>query len=286
LRNRRSVLQAAAALAALAACGPAAAQMAQMAPDAMAIGDTFTLTSTVLGETRRINVYNAPPANAAEAQALPVLYMPDGGLQEDFLHIAGLLQISIASGTMRPFMLVGIENTQRRRDMTGPSEDPRDRKIAPVIGGADTFRRFIRNELMPAIKARYRTTGETAIIGESLAGLFVMETLLVAPEMFDTYVAVDPSVWWNHENLLAKGGAQLRTGRHAGKTLFVAASGEPGMPQLAARIGKLFKSAAASGLRFELAAFPEETHRTIYHPAALRALRTLFRNPPERPPGQ
>jgi len=284
LSNRRSVLQAAAALAALAACGPAAARTAQMASEALAIGDTFTLASTVLGETRRINVYNAPAAR--DGTPLPVLYMPDGGLQEDFLHIAGLLQIAIASGTMRPFMLVGIENTQRRRDMTGPSEDPEDRKIAPVIGGADAFRRFIANELMPAVRTRYRTTGETAIIGESLAGLFVVKTLFVAPEMFDTYIAVDPSLWWNREGLLAKGVAQLRTGSRAGKMLFVGASGEPGMPALAGRLRKVVDTASAPGLRFELAAFPEETHRTIYHPAALRALRTLFRNPPERLRGQ
>jgi enterochelin esterase-like enzyme len=51
---------------------------------------------------------------------LPVLYMPDGGMAEDFLHVAGLVQVSVGNGTMRPFLLVGIENTQRRRDMTGP----------------------------------------------------------------------------------------------------------------------------------------------------------------------
>ncbi|MFC5476993.1 alpha/beta hydrolase [Massilia suwonensis] len=281
MTNRRSILQAAAALAALAACAPTAAQTATTP---LVIGESFTLASTVLGENRRINVYNAPASR--DGTPLPVLYMPDGGLEEDFLHIAGLLQIAIASGTMRPFMLVGIENTQRRRDLTGPSTDPEDRKIAPVIGGSDAFRRFIANELMPAVRTRYRTTGETAIIGESLAGLFVVETLFVAPEMFDTYIAVDPSLWWNREGLLAKGIAQLRTASRAGKMLFVGASGEPGMPALAGRLKQVVDRASAPGLRFELAAFPEETHRTIYHPAALRALRTLFRNPPERPRSQ
>jgi predicted alpha/beta superfamily hydrolase len=271
-------------MAALAACGRATAQPIPPPSAPLAIGDTFLLASSLLGETRRINVYNAPSAKAADTVPLPVLYMPDGGLEEDFLHIAGLLQISIASGTMRPFMLVGIENTQRRRDLTGPSDDPEDRKIAPVIGGAETFRRFIRNELMPAIKTRYRTTKETAIVGESLAGLFAMETFFVAPEMFDTYIAVDPSLWWNRESLLPKGAAQLRTGRHAGKTLFVAASGEPGMPQLAGRLKRIVDAAAAPGLRFELVSFPDESHRTIYHPAALRAFRTAFGKQQDRTP--
>src|SRR5690606_29202077 len=132
--------------------------------------------SAVLGETRRINVY--APVPATPEAPLPVLYMPDGGIDEDFLHVAGLVQVSTMNGTMRPFLLVGIANTQRRRDLTGPTENEEDRQIAPVVGGSAAFRRFIRDELIPAIDARYATTGERAIVGESLAGLFVVETFL------------------------------------------------------------------------------------------------------------
>ncbi|HVR95887.1 MAG TPA: alpha/beta hydrolase-fold protein, partial [Thermoanaerobaculia bacterium] len=136
----------------------------------LVLGETFTIDSTALGETRRINVYLPPGYADSPAARLPVLYMPDGGMAEDFLHIAGLVQISVTNGTMRPFLLVGIENTQRRRDMTGPTENEEDKKIAPRVGGSEAFRRFLREELMPQVKARYRTTQETAIVGESLAG--------------------------------------------------------------------------------------------------------------------
>ncbi len=67
---------------------------------------------------------------------VPVLYMPDGGIAEDFLHVAGLVQVSVGNGTMRPFLLVGIENTERRRDMTGPTDNAEDKKIAPRVGGS------------------------------------------------------------------------------------------------------------------------------------------------------
>ncbi|HEY0672684.1 MAG TPA: alpha/beta hydrolase-fold protein, partial [Longimicrobiales bacterium] len=165
----------------LACASGAAAQTAQP----LVIGETFTIESKVLGEARRINVY-APTVYLDSANTpLPVLYMPDGGMAEDFLHIAGLVQVSVGNGTMRPFLLVGIENTQRRRDMTGPTTNEEDRKIAPRVGGSADFRNFIRSELMPAIKTRYRTTNETAIMGESLAGLFVVETLLLEPALFD-----------------------------------------------------------------------------------------------------
>src|SRR5690349_7925182 len=93
----------------------------------LTIGETFTIESKVLKETRRINVYVPPGYTTSNDVRLPVLYMPDGGIGEDFLHIAGLLQVSIANETMRPFMLVGIENTARRRDLTGPTQNAEDK---------------------------------------------------------------------------------------------------------------------------------------------------------------
>jgi enterochelin esterase-like enzyme len=77
----------------------------------LVIGETFTLQSKVLSETRRINVYLPSGYAATPDTRLPVLYMPDGGLAEDFLHVAGLVQVSVGNGTMRPFVLVGIVST-------------------------------------------------------------------------------------------------------------------------------------------------------------------------------
>lgn len=118
----------------------------------LVIGETFTINSKALGETRRINVYLPPGYRESPNMRVPVLYMPDGGIAEDFLHVAGLVQVSAGNGTMRPFLLVGIENTERRRDMTGPTEKEEDKKIAPRVGGSAAFRKFIRDELMAQVK--------------------------------------------------------------------------------------------------------------------------------------
>ncbi len=240
----------------------------------LVIGETFTIDSRILGETRRINVY-APPAYTLPPDGrLPVLYMPDGGVQEDFVHVAGLVQVSAGNGTMRPFLLVGIENTARRRDLTGPTDVPEDREIAPVVGGSAAFRRFIRDELMPTIEARYATTGEAAIVGESLAGLFVIETLLEEPDLFDTYIAFDPSLWWN-------GGAPVeraagRIGVAAGRRLYFASSADGDVDDLIRRLADVLAAHAPSSLAWHYEPMPDETHATIYHPAALRAFRALF----------
>jgi uncharacterized protein len=238
--------------------------------DPLTIGETFTLPSKVLGETRRINVYR-PPVDTATA--LPVLYMPDGGLAEDFL--AGLVQVSVGNGTMRPFLLVGIENTERRRDLSGPTENAEDKKIAPRVGGSEAFRTFLRTELMPAVRARYRITGETALVGESLAGLFAVETFLLEPDLFDTYIAIDPSLWWNDQKLVDGAAERLRARPPLRKTVYVATSDEGSIA--AAQKLTAAVQATAPGVKWLYEPMPAERHATIFHPAALRAFRLVFK---------
>ncbi len=242
----------------------------------LVIGDTFTIHSKSLGETRRINVYLPPGYAESRDVRVPVLYMPDGGMAEDFLHVAGLVQIGVTNGTMRPFLLVGIENTQRRRDMTGPTENEEDKKIAPRVGGSETFRRFIRDELMPQVRKRYRTTKETAIVGESLAGLFVVETFLLEPELFDTYVAIDPSLWWNHQALVKGAAERLRSRPNLEKTLYFASSDEQGIAEDTQRFSEVLSKNAPSRIHWHYEKMPDEKHSTIYQPAALKAFRAVF----------
>jgi predicted alpha/beta superfamily hydrolase len=246
-------------------------------PTPLVIGDTFTLASTALGEVRRINVYAPPGYAESRDMRLPVLYMPDGGMAEDFLHVAGLIQVSVGNGTMRPFLLVGIENTQRRRDMTGPTDNAEDRKIAARVGGSAAFRAFIRTELMPQVKARYRTTAESAIVGESLAGLFVVETFLREPDLFDTYIAFDPSLWWNDRKLVDGAADLLRARPPSGKTVYLASSGEAGLADVTRQLAGVLEKGAFAGLKWRYEPMPAEKHSTIYHPAALRAFRAVFK---------
>ncbi|HJR06859.1 MAG TPA: alpha/beta hydrolase-fold protein [Pyrinomonadaceae bacterium] len=241
------------------------------------IGETFTIDSKILSETRRINVYLPPGYTESPGARLPVLYMPDGGIAEDFLHVAGLVQVSVGNATMRPFLLVGIENTERRRDMTGPTENEDDKKIAPRVGGSAAFRKFIRDELMPQVKARYRTTGETAIVGESLAGLFIMETFLLEPDLFDTYIAFDPSLWWNNQKLVNGAGERLAARPKLKKTLYFASSGDSGLADVAQRLTEVLGKSAPPGVSWHYERMPDEKHSTIYHPAALKAFRAVFK---------
>ena len=230
--------------------------------------------SKVLGELRVVNVY-LPPDYAKGDARYPVLYLLDGGIDEDFPHIAGAVDVSVKNGVMRPFVVVGLKNTERRRDLLSASERPDDKKIAPNAGGADTFRRFLRDEIKPLIDARYRTTRESALIGESLAGLFVLETLFVAPDLFDTYIAISPALWWNDRALARGMPARLDAWSVAGKRVWFT-SARDDIVEATQVAADAFRASNPKTLSWHYEAMTDQTHATIFPVAALKALRTLF----------
>jgi predicted alpha/beta superfamily hydrolase len=242
---------------------------------AIAFGETFRLASAVLGEVRVINIY-LPPGYAESARRYPVLYALDGGIGEDFLHIAGVIDVSVKNEVIRPRLVVGIENTERRRDLAGATSIEEERKIAPHAGGSDRFRRFLRDELMPEIARRYRVTDESALVGESFAGLFVLETLLQDPELFDTYISIDPSVWWNGGALVKSANARFASWTVRAKRLFVATADYRDTQVRIDELMTAFRDQKPAGLTVTYEPFPAEHHSRVFPVAEVRAYRALF----------
>jgi len=244
--------------------------------EAVPVHDTLTLASRALGETRRINIYLPPEYPAQTATRFPVLYMPDGGIAEDFAHVANTLDAGIRAGEIAPMLLVGIENTQRRRDMTPPTTVEKDREVWPVVGESAKFRVFIRDELMPEIERRYRANQDTAIIGESLAGLFIVETFFEAPGLFDTSIALSPSLWWNAHALVVAAPARLRDRSHRPERLYLSAAHEPDIGPHVAALADALKHNAPTTLQWQHEPRPDLRHDTIYRSVAPVVLRRLF----------
>ena len=238
--------------------------------------EQFELDSAVLKERRRIAVYLPPNYAQDSAARFPVLYMPDGGLQEDFPHVAATVDAAIRAGQMRPLIIVGIENTERRRDMTGPTEVAEDRKIAPRVGGSAAFRRFIRMELFKEVDARYRSSGERAIIGESLAGLFVLESCLGPEALFSTCIALSPSLWWNNQALLRAAPELLKAQPRQPARIVFASADEDNIAPFTAQLAEALRAASAPGLSWHYEPHVELRHDTIYRALAPGLLRRLF----------
>lgn len=237
--------------------------------------DTFTIVSKQVGESRTINVW-MPPGYAGKADSLPVLYMLDGGLQEDFPHIANTIAELVADKSIPLMLLVGIENTQRRRDLTGPTEVAKDKEIAPVVGGSEPFRAFIREELFPEINKRYRTTSEKGIIGESLAGLFVTETFLLYPDMFDFYIAFDPSLWWNNKHLIQTANEHLAKFPNSPKRFWFAGSSAEDISTNVATLAEILKAKDINNLQWQYSDEQKEKHNTIFRATKVKALKWTF----------
>jgi len=233
-------------------------------PDPAPPHQAFTIRSAVLHEDRVINVYTPPGYDDSVSAVFPVLYMPDGGLDEDFPHIATTIDSLIRLRRIPPTIVVGIPNTERRRDLTGPTTVAKDSTIAPHVGGSAEFRRFIRDELMPEVRRRYRSTGETAVVGESLAGLFVVETFLLDPDLFDRYIAVSPSLWWNDDGLIKVARDSLRAPGDRPAVLYLTAANEPGIEEETAALAALIESHPPPGLRWKYTPRPDLRHDTIF----------------------
>lgn len=257
----------------LSACSNASQQQQDPIPP----HETFTITSKHIGETRTINVW-LPLEYTSGTDSIAVLYMADGGIKEDFPHIANTLADLIKRKAIAPMILVGIENTQRRRDLSGFTTVAEDKKIAPVVGGSEKFRSFVKDELFAEINKKYRATSKRGIIGESLAGLFVVETLMTQPELFDTYIAFDPSLWWNEHYLVKTAKAHLNKLPSTEKRFWFAGSNAKDIYVYTQQLEQILKTSAPSILKWTYSAQPKEQHQTIFRAAKEKALLWAFGN--------
>jgi predicted alpha/beta superfamily hydrolase len=244
------------------------------------VGRGYDVPSVVLGDVRRINVLLPPAYDDPKARDVryPVLYLLDGGAGwQDFVHVAAIAQQGGTWGANAPLIVVGIESRDRKREFLTPSSDPKERADFPTHGEAERFRRFVVEELKPAVNAAFRTDGVDGLIGESLAGYFVVDTALRHPGDFDRYVAVSPSLWWDRESL-SRRAADLLAQDRTPRTLWLSIADEGGTMQGAMdRVVAALRSAgSSSGIAWTYALFPKESHTTIYHPAATRAIRDVF----------
>lgn len=189
----------------------------------------FTCRSDILNEERVVFVYvpDTYGSEAAREKRYPVLYLLDGRayfeVTTGIAHHLGSWNAAVQS--IPDLIVVAIQNTKRPRDMT-PShmaEGP----YSSGSGGAAAFRSFLQNELMPAVDKRFRTSGERILVGHSLAGLFVLDTFVEEPSLFNAYIASDPSLWWDDKLLARKLSARRGTPAETSARVFIAQANTP-----------------------------------------------------------
>lgn len=270
----------------LASCATASPRQAA-AHDAGApieAGRTFHIRSQILGDEREINVWLPPSYGSPEAAAetYTVLYVLDGGLDQDFPHIAGLGQLGALSWTYQQLIVVGVRSNARRHELTPAiTREPRLARELPEAGGADEMRVFLEREVIPWVEARYRVGPRRALMGESLAGLFVVDTFLTQPALFHDYIAISPSLWWDNRAQPLAAAGLLANRAPSDTRLYLTIADEGGAMQSGMDVLLAALRGAPQGAvtwRF-VDRSASETHATIYHGAALDALRWLYALP-------
>lgn len=262
---------------------PVAAQQADTAATLPIIGTTpitvgtsLSFESAIMGEARTINVM-LPAAYASSGdKAWPVLYVIDGGVGQDLVHIAALANLGGLSGMYSDMIVVGIETRDRRHELTTPTDRADYRKQFPTLGGAAKFRAHIAQEIIPFIESQYRTSDRRVVIGESLAAFWITDTFLNAPGLFTDHIAISPSLWWD-EMALAKAAPQLLAALPKGaRSLYLTVANEGGDHRKGNdALAKAITAARLSDVKFTYVPRDAEEHSTIYHGAALDALRWL-----------
>lgn len=261
-----------------AVAGPPAAMSAPIV-----VGEQLTLHSAVLGEDRHLAIY-LPPSYAEGNKSYPVLYLIDGGVDQDFLHVSGTTSLNSIWGRSQEAIVVGIETGDRRKELVGPTRSAELLKQYPTAGHSADFRRYIASEVIPLVEARYRTDGNRGVIGESLAGLFIVETALEQPDLFEHYAAISPSLWWDEGRLAARA-HELLAGRRA-PHLFMAVGSEG--PEMQGGFDKVVSALTAleppSDAGWCAVVRPDLRHSTTYHALSPTALQFLFPVPSDQPP--
>jgi uncharacterized protein len=235
------------------------------------LGLTETLASKILNETRTLNIYLPEGYSPDSAMRYPVIYLLDGSADEDFIHVVGLVQFCNFSwiDLLPKSIVVGIANLDRRRDFTFPTSIEKDKKDYPTTGGSTRFITFLEEELQPFIQKNYKTNGRKMLIGQSLGGLLATEILFKKPQLFDQYLIVSPSLWWDAVSLLKTDNQPI-----APTTKIFVAVGKEGkiMVDGAKKLHKHLKKQTLPNLHF--AFLKKENHATILHHAVYRAFET------------
>lgn len=241
------------------------------------IGETIEFNSNVLNEIRMLNIYLPASYGNASKKKYPVIYLLDGSAEEDFIHLAGLVQFGSFSwiNQIPESIVVGIANVNRKRDFTYPTSNIRDKVDFPSSGGSKDFIKFISDEVQPLVEKNYRTNSSKTIIGQSLGGLLATEILFKSPNLFDNYIIISPSLWWDDESLLEFEPSTKLTS----KSIYIAVGKEGNiMERVSNALFEKVKANNSQGNLIYFNFFEQLSHGDTLHLAVYDAFNKIFRD--------
>ncbi len=260
------------------------------------IGKTDSVQSNILGEQRKIWVH-VPDGDVNSKARYPVVYLLDG--DGHFSSVVGMIQqLSTGGNNNCPKMIVvAIPNTDRTRDLTPThiDADPpfMDSSFSKTSGGGENFIAFMEKELIPYIEAKYPAAPYKMLIGHSFGGLAVMQTFTHHTHLFNAYICIDPSMWWDKQTLLKQTEKALTERNFEGKYLYlgIANTLEDGMDlkkvqkdtsvdsrhiRSILKLQAAFEENKENGLKYRGKYYPDDTHGSVPLITEYDAIRFFF----------
>ncbi|MES2654349.1 MAG: alpha/beta hydrolase-fold protein [Bacteroidota bacterium] len=250
------------------------------------LGVIEEIESKELLEKRVLNIYLPEGYNENDTIKYPVIYLLDGSANEDFIHIVGLVQFNNFDWIKQvpKSIVVGIASVDRQRDFTFPTTVEKQKIRFPTAGHSDKFIAFIEKELQPFMASRYKTTGDKTLIGQSLGGLFATEVLLKKSTLFNKYIIISPSLWWDNGSLLNQSAAVLTDNFTQPTAIYIGVGKEGLTPTDLPRVMEVdanlladkIKGTKSNNVTVVFDYLPQENHATAMHQAVLNAFRLLY----------
>ena len=261
-------------------------QKAVSSTKAFVLGVVDEIQSKELVEKRILNIYLPEGYQQNDTTKYPVIYLLDGSADEDFIHIVGLVQFNSFEwvNQVPKSIVVGIATVDRKRDFTFPTSIEADKKRYPTTGHSDKFISFIEKELQPYIQAKYKTDANKTLIGQSLGGLLATEILIKKPKLFNKYIIISPSLWWDNASLLNQN-SEIKENMFKQQTDVYIAVGKEGLtPTEIPRVMEVdanlltekIKGFKNKNVKVYFDFLPLENHATIMHQAVSNSFKFLY----------
>jgi predicted alpha/beta superfamily hydrolase len=241
-----------------------------------------SIYSDILKEQRSIRVFLPEAYKPGSGEKYETIYLTDGE------WAAGVFPFINNFARNEKFipqvMLVALPNRYIEK------ANQRDRDLLPVhvadnaiSGGADKFLSFLKNELIPYINKTYPANGINSLYGHSYGGLFCMYALLTDPELFESYLATDPSLWWNKDFVIKLASEKLEN-LPPDKFLWIACIESTYKGMGISRMDSVLKLKAPKSLKWKIGLFPNESHNSVRLKAIYDGLKYSYSGYPGTPP--
>jgi predicted alpha/beta superfamily hydrolase len=247
--------------------------------------EVITIPSKVLNQERQIYIHIPKQVPANLTKTLPVLYLLDG---ENHFHIlSAYIDYLSHYEIIPPIMVVGIISKDRRKDLTPTKSiidyDGNIDSTYNTSGGNENFFRFMQEELMPYIEKKYKAGPYKIFAGHSFGGITTINCMLTHPDMFNAYIAISPSLWWDSKHILKLAENKLTKSLHLNKKFFYSVGNEGindpnSFHTDVLRFDRLIVNKTPKGLQYQYKSYPEESHMSEPIVAYYDALRFIYQD--------